>query len=186
MTKEEICDKINISYLKLDERKYEGEIEEVEIKIPVYKSNFKKGLISILAIFLKNVYLSKVESKKISRIDFSEYIKPDDWIIYKENIKDIPLMAIPKYVSSHKNCWEISLTAEFYKEDLKYGVKPKTIFNHLPIIGLGPIIWGKETNKKYQLGSAHWFYNDVVEEYDKFINNEKSEFDWQQLEIEIE
>ncbi len=186
MTKKEICNKINSSYLKLDERKYEGKFDEIEIKIPVYKSSLKKRLISILAFFLKDVYYSKVESKKISRIDFSEYIKPDDWIVYKENKNGIPLMAIPKYVSNHKNCWKISLTAEFYKEDLRYGVKPKTIFKHLPVIGLGPIIWGKKSNKKYQLGSGHWAYHDVIEEYDKFVNNGKSEFEWKQLEIEIE
>lgn len=185
MTKEEICDKINNSYLKLDERKYEGEIDEIEIKIPIYKSRLKRGLISILALVLRNVYYSKEGSKKISRIDFSEFIKPDDWIIYKENKNDIPLMAIPKYVSDYKNCWEINLTAEFYKEDLRYGVNPKKIFKFLPLIGLGSIIWGKKSNKIYQLGSVHWVYHDVIAEYDKFVTNKRSIIEWEQLEIEI-
>lgn len=186
MTKEEICDKINNSYLKINEPKGNIEIKEIEIKVPIYKSKTKKYLLSILMFLLqKKAYLPN-EEPKISRIDFTKYISPDDWVIYKENEKNIPLIAIPKFVDEYKNCWEINLVAEFCREDLRYGVRPITIFRFLPTVGLGPIILGKASNKFYSLGSAHWFYHDVIKEYDKFINNEKPDFEWEPLEIEIE
>lgn len=186
MTKEEICDKINNSYLVKRAAKNNLETKEVEIKIPVYKSKSKKFLLSILTfLFQKKAYFSKREPK-ISRIDFTKYVPPDDWIIYKENENNVPRIAIPKFVDEYENCWEINLTAEFYKEDLRFGVKPINIHSKLMLIGGGPIILGKDSNKYYSLGSSHWCYHDVIKEYDKFINNEKSGFEWEPLEIKIE
>ena len=133
----------------------------------------------------KKAYFPNQEPK-VSRIDFSKLVSPDHWIVYKENKKNIPLLAIPKFVDEYESCWEINLAASFFKEDLRYGVKPITIYNHLATTGLGPIIWGKHSNKAYELGSGHWFYHDVIKEYNKFVNNEKSKIKWELLEIKIE
>lgn len=183
-TKEEICYFINNSYLKINQKEKGLGSKKTEIKIPNYQSKKKRMLLSLLVfLFQKKAYFPNDEPK-VSRIDFTKYIKPDDWIIYNVEEK-IELIAIPKFVKEYKNCWEINLVAEFFKEDLQYGVKPMSIYVNLPTIGIGPIILGKNTNKFYQLGSVHWVYHDVVKEYDKLITNEKPAFEWKPLEVNL-
>ena len=77
------------------------------------------------------------------------------------------------------------LVPKFYKEDLRYGFKPITLFSKWIKLGGGPIILGKQSGKFYQLGSGHLEGFNVIEEYDGFIKNKKSGFDWRPLEINI-
>lgn len=158
----------------------------MELKIPVYKSKTKKALASVLAFMLHKKACPINKEDQLSRIDFSEFITPDEWIIYKVNKKNILLIAMPKFMQEHKSCWEINLVPEFFQEDLRYGVKPISIYEHLPLVGAGSIIFGKASNKIYHLGSAHWVRTDVAKEYDKFINNEKSSIAWESLEMKAE
>lgn len=184
MTKEEICNEINSSHLEIKNSKYEDEIKEVEIKVPIYKSNWKINILSILTfIFQKKAYFPNKEPR-ISYIDFTKYVAPDNWIKYKIDENNITKIAFPKFVIEHKNCWEIFPVPKFFKEDLRYGIRPINIYSKLMRLGGDDsIIVGRKSRKYYQLSSGHTFHFDYIKEYEKFINNEKSDFEWEPLEI---
>lgn len=185
-SKEEICDFLNKFYIEFKDPSEGTSSDKIKIRVPIFQKKHKRLVLKILTLlFRKRVFNSLYDSRKISGIDFSKYIEPDEWKIYEEEKNKFQRKAIPKFCIENKNCWEIDLMPEFCKENLEYGVRPITILDSITLIGNGPIIWGKKSNKFYETGSGNWFYHNLSDEYDKYIKGLKSKIQWNLLEIKI-
>lgn len=147
------------------------------VNVPIYKSKFKLLVLNLLSLF---VDVQKIESpmgsRKISFFDFSRLIRPDKWMKY-EMSKGYKL-ALPKFTIEHQYSWEIQLVYEFYKEDLRYGVKPIDIYQHIGEYGGGPILVDKADSTIYYIHSRIWVNYDYVKDFELYKEGKATELIW--------
>lgn len=168
-TKEEIADFINNKYIDKIYASFSGNRINKELRIPVYRSRFKKIIIEFIAKIKK----SRPFDDDVSYYDYSKIIPPDNWIKYTNSRCR---MAIPKYIEEHDYCWLVFPVAEFQKENLKYGIKPQEILFKTALIGgISSILIDKETLGVYPLGSPFF---DWVEDFTKCKQGLPSQRSW--------
>lgn len=168
-----VCNFINENRKKTNS-KYGHIIQFKTVKIPVYKSKFKKNLLSIFQFFL--CQKKSFGTKKVSSIDFSKFIPPDKWVTYE--INNATKIAIPELVFEYEYFWEVSLVDEFFKEDLQYGIRPISIYDEIANIGGGPLVIDKENQNIYTLGSGIWIKYDYIKDFEFYKQGKNTVLDW--------
>lgn len=147
-----------------------------EVKIPIYTSFIKKGILKILQYFFSEKIFIDSFDKKVSHKDFSKIIPADSWKIYEVDLNN--KIALPQFVREDENSWIVGLVHEFFKEDLQYGVRPITIYFKIFAPGTGPILVDKSTQNIYNIGSGIESNFDYINDFALYKKGQKTKLDW--------
>lgn len=181
--KEDVCNFFNIKIQPWINILYRDSRKLLKVDIPIYSRNWKKKALAILQYFFYNrAYRVSGSLKKISDIDFSRYIWPDEWKTY--TITDLDQICIPELTQEHEYCWETTVVYSFMQEDLQYGVRPMDIYFKIARGGGGPLLLDKETMVIYQIGSGIWVNYDYIKEFSLYKKGEKTAIDWSSIKME--
>ncbi|BDS11573.1 hypothetical protein [Aureispira anguillae] len=148
-----------------------------KVQVPIYTTKWKLKILRSLQKLFYGPEEMKMEHW-CSRIDFSKIIWADQWKKYPFTYE----IALPKYTTEHKYCWEISLNHAFFQEDLQFGVRPIHVYKYTVDMGKGPLIVNKNNGKIYALGSGVMLI-DCIKDFEHFIMQQHSDLQWDCYEV---
>lgn len=172
-SKESICSWFNNRIKELtpdSSKKYK------EVQVPIFYSGIKKKVLRFIQFFIPNKKIVWWGTKKVSLVDLSKIIPPDEWKIYKVNRNN--MIALPELTIEYDYLWEIDLVYEFFREDLQYGIRPLSTYDDIKSVGGGPVLIDKENNNIYNIGSGIWHNYNYIEDFALFKQKKHTKLDW--------